>query len=50
MKNSLTHQRSSDKAYATLKDWIQQEAIQFSIDSHETFNTSVLLTINPFYQ
>lgn len=27
--------------YATIEDWIQQEAIPFSVDSSETFNASV---------
>jgi erythromycin esterase-like protein len=40
MKNSLFH-RSSDPVYIVLDDWILHEAIPFSVDSPETFNTSV---------
>lgn len=32
---------SSTPTYTTIEDWIQQEAIPFSVDSSETFNASV---------
>jgi erythromycin esterase-like protein len=40
MKKSLFH-RSPDPVYTTLDDWILHEAIPYSLDSSETFNTSI---------
>jgi erythromycin esterase len=41
MDKSLFLPRSPDPAYATLDDWILDEAISFSVDSSQTFNTSI---------
>ena len=41
MKKGLPSKRGSDPVYATLNDWILKEAIQFSLDSSESFNNSV---------
>jgi erythromycin esterase len=41
MDKSLFLQKSPGPAYATLDDWILDEAISFSVDSSQTFNTSI---------
>ena len=41
MERSSPIQGSFDPMYTTLHDWILHEAIPFSVDSYETFNTSI---------
>ncbi len=41
MKENRISQKNSDPVYATLNDWILQEAIPFSIDPPESFNDAV---------
>ena len=41
MKKNSFLQRSSGPVYTTLDDWILHETIPFSIDSSETFNSSI---------
>ncbi len=41
MKDSRSLQKRSGALYATLEDWIQDEAIAFSLDSPQSFNFSV---------
>lgn len=41
MKISISPQKSSDPVYTALEDWILHESIPFSVDSPETFNSSV---------
>jgi len=41
MKKSLSLQKSSYSAYATIDDWVQHEATSFSIDSPQSFSASI---------
>ena len=41
MKDRSSLLKSADPAYATIDDWIQREAIPFSLDSSQTFNASI---------
>lgn len=41
MEKSSSFHKNSDLVYTTLDEWTRQEAIPFSVDSSESFNTSV---------
>lgn len=41
MERCSSIQRSSGSVYTNIKDWVLHEAIPFSVDSYETFNTSI---------